>query len=129
MGEQVHVKKMESELRNMFGDNDIMGSPHFLGGSMTAKLGYDLVMDLAFGGSNGPTFYGFKLNIFNRLTGDAIVSKYIPFVTIIGLVDDGKGNPISPTYSSYEGKWNFDIQDYERWEIADSVIGYVSVFK
>lgn len=121
----------EKEMRQMFGDTDIIAEPKFIGKTMLGKLDDELRVKLQFISTNTPKHYdALRVSIINRTDG-VVDTETIKFGDTIGLRKDNSGNTIHPYIweNNNQGMWYTSVTLSEKAQIADSILDYVGMYQ
>lgn len=121
----------EQEMRQMFGDTDIIQDAKFVGKTMLGKLDEDLRVKLQF----VDTFISGQYNavratIINRTDG-VIDQETFKFRDIIGPYRKKSGDLVDPHMWEYNNKpeWYTPLTMSLKAQIADTVLDYVSLYQ
>lgn len=121
----------EKEMRQMFGDTDIIAEPKFIGKTMLGKLDDELRVKLQFVSTQISKHYdAIQMSIINRTDG-VIDKQTMLFGDIIGQkVLHGTPN-VNPYMweNNNQGMWYTPVTLSEKAHIADSVLDYVGMYQ
>ena len=122
----------ESEMRLMFGENDLLTDMKFVGKTLLGKLDEDKLLKLQFVSTGTSDKYDAILaTVLNKNEG-AVDKQTFRFSDIIGMYNRGNGyDPISPHMWEYDGKpeWYTKISNSQKREIASTVLEYAEMFQ
>lgn len=120
----------EKEMRQMFGDSDILHDAKFVGKTMLAKLDDDLRVKLQFIASHvSGQFDTVQMSIINRT--DGVVDKQnFKFSDIIGKCLRPGREPLDYHMWEYNNKpeWYTPISLTDKARIADTVLDYAAMY-
>lgn len=121
----------ETQMRNMFADNDILSDMKFTGKTMLARLDDEKLLKCQFvttGVSN--QYSAVMLSVINK--DDGVVDKEIfRFSDIVGMYNRGNGlEPIEPHMWEYNGKpeWYTPLSKAQIKDIGRTVLEYAEMF-
>lgn len=121
----------EKELRQMFGDNEIIQEPKIIGKTLLGKLDDELRVKLQFISTGIAKHYdAIQVSIINRTEG-VIDKQNIRFGDVIGLKDN-HGTPNCLPYmweDDNKGMWYTPISITEKARIGDTVLDYVGMYQ
>lgn len=121
----------EQEMRQMFGDTDIIQDAKFVGKTMLGKLDDDLRVKLEFVATHiAGEFNAVRATVINRTDG-VIDQQTFKFRDIIGPYHKKSGNLIDPHMWTYADKseWYTPLTASLKARIADTVLDYVSLYQ
>jgi len=122
----------EKEMRQMFGDTDIIAEPKFVGKTMIGKLDDDLRVKMQFISTQISKHYdAIQLSIINRTDG-VIDKQTMLFGDIIGARNtqiSGRVNPYMWEEGIGKAYWYTPITLSEKAQIADTVLDYVGMYQ
>ena len=121
----------EKEMRQMFGDSDIIHDAKFVGRTMLGKLNDDLRVKLEFIATHiSGQFNAVKASIINRTEG-VVDQQVFKFADIIGAYNRPGMSPIAPHMWEYASKpeWYTPVTLSQKAQIADRVLDYSSMFQ
>lgn len=122
----------ESELRQMFTDNDIIHDPKIVGKTLLGKLDDDLRVKLQFFSTGTAGHYdAILIAILNRTEG-AVDRTVMTFCDILSS-KNGCGTPNRYPYiweqSCHKADWYSPLSVTEKAQIADAVLDYVGMYQ
>lgn len=121
----------EKEMRQMFGDSDILHDAKFVSKTMLAKLDDDLRVKLQFTASHvSGQFDTVQMSIINRT--DGVVDKQnFKFSDIIGKCIRPGREPLDYHMWEYNNKpeWYTPISLTDKARIADTVLDYAAMYQ
>ena len=122
----------ESELRLMFGNNNIINDPKIVGRTLLGKLDDDLRVKLQCVSTGISKHYNaIQISILNRTDG-VVDKETMRFGDIIGLKND-HGTPSVYPYmweeSNSKAYWYTPVSISEKAQIADTVLDYVGMYQ
>lgn len=121
----------EKEMRQMFGDSDIIHDAKFVGRTMLGKLDDDLRVKLEFIATHiSGQFNAVKASIINRTEG-VVDQQVFKFADIIGAYNRPGMSPIAPHMWEYASKpeWYTPVTLSQKAQIADRVLDYISMYQ
>ena len=121
----------EKEMRQMFGDSDIIHDAKFVGRTMLGKLDDDLRVKLEFIATHiSGQFNAVKASIINRTEG-VVDQQVFKFADIIGAYNRPGMSPIAPHMWEYAAKpeWYTPVTLSQKAQIADRVLDYISMYQ
>ena len=121
----------EKEMRQMFGDTDIIAEPKFIGKTMLGKLDDELRVKLQFVSTHISKQYdAIQMSVINRTDG-VIDKQTMLFGDIIGQkVLHGTPNVYPYMWeNNNQGMWYTPVTLSEKAQIADSVLDYVGMYQ
>lgn len=121
----------EQEMRQMFGDTDIIQDAKFVGKTMLGKLDDDLRVKLEFVATHiAGEFNAVRATMINRTDG-VIDQETFKFRDIIGPYRKKSGDLIDPHMWTYADKseWYTPLTASLKAQIADTVLDYVSLYQ
>lgn len=121
----------EKEMRQMFGDTDVISEPKFVGKTMLGKLDDELRVKLQFISTHISKHYdAIQMSIINRTDG-VIDKQTMLFGDIIGQ-KTLHGTPNVNPYmweDNNKGMWYSPVSLSEKAQIADAVLDYVGMYQ
>ena len=121
----------EQEMRQMFGNTDIIQDAKFVGKTMLGKLDDDLRVKLEFVATHiAGEFNAVRATMINRTDG-VIDQQTFKFRDIIGPYHKKSGDLIDPHMWTYADKseWYTPLTASLKARIADTVLDYVSLYQ
>ena len=121
----------EKEMRNLFGNRELLQDAHFCGRTCLARLDEDLRVKLMFRTTAIAGQYdAIKLSIINRTDG-VVDQQLFRFSDIIGKQIRNGRDAIEPHIWEYDGKpsWYLPITQANRTQIADTILDYVGMYQ
>lgn len=121
----------EQQMRQMFGNTDIIKEPKFTGKTMLGKLDDELRVKLQFISTFiGGQYNAVRATLINRTDG-AIDKETFKFSDIIGMQKRVNLNEIEPHIWEDNGKakWYLPITAAEKAQIADTVLAYIGMYQ
>ena len=121
----------EQEMRQMFGDADIIQDAKFVGRTMFGKLDDDLRVKLEFTATHiGGQYNAVRTTVINRTDG-VIDQQTFKFRDIIGPYHKKSGDLIDPHMWTYADKseWYTPLTASLKARIADTVLDYVALYQ
>ena len=121
----------EQELRKLFADGTVIGSPTFAGRACLGTLGKDLRARVQFVTSGHADHYdAIKLAVINRTDG-VVDQQLFRFSDIIGQQAVEGRDPINPHIWDYNGRleWYRPISQEQRSQIANTILDYVGMYQ
>lgn len=121
----------EKEMRQMFGDSDIIHDAKFVGRTMLGKLDDDLRVKLEFIATHiSGQFNAVKASVINRTEG-VVDQQVFKFADIIGAYNRPGMSPIDPHMWEYAAKpeWYTPVTLSQKAQIADRVLDYISMYQ
>jgi hypothetical protein len=121
----------EKEMRQMFGDSDILQEAKFTGKTMLAKLDDELRIKLQFTASYiGGQFDSIQMTVINRMDG-VVDKQQFKFSDIIGKFTRPGREPLDYHMWEYQGKpeWYTPISLTDKARIADAVLDYAAMYQ
>lgn len=121
----------EQQLRQMFGDTDIIKDAKFTGKTMLGKLDDELRVKMQFvtTGTIGE-YTAIRASIINRKDG-VVDQQTFKFADIIGLKPHGIRGKEEPYMWEYNNQpeWYTPVTLAEKAKIADTVLDYVGMYQ
>lgn len=121
----------EKEMRQMFGDSDIIHDAKFVGRTMLGKLDDDLRVKLEFIATHiSGQYNAVKASVINRTEG-VVDQQVFKFADIIGAYNRPGMSPINPHMWEYAAKpeWYTPVTLSQKVQIADRVLDYISMYQ
>ena len=121
----------EKEMRNFFGNSELLQDAHFCGRTCLARLDEDLRVKLQLTTTGIIDQYdAIKLSIINRTDG-VVDQQLFHFSDIIGKQLRNGRDAIKPHIWEYDGKpsWYLPITQVNRTQIADTILDYVGMYQ
>lgn len=121
----------EQQMRQMFGDTDIIQNAKFVGKTMLGKLDDELRVKLQFISTRTSGQYDtVQATIINRTEG-VIDKENFKFADIIGPYKRQGLSDLDPHMWDYGGKseWYTPITLAQKAQIADTVLDYISMYQ
>ena len=122
----------EGELRLMFGNNNIIHDPKFVGRMLLGGLDDDLRVKLQFVSTGISKHYdAIQVSILNRTEG-VVDKETMLFGDIIGTKNtqiSGRVNPYIWEESVGKAYWYTPVSISEKAQIADTVLDYVGMYQ
>ena len=121
----------EKEMRNFFGNSELLQDAHFCGRTCLARLDEDLRVKLQLTTTGIIDQYdAIKLSIINRTDG-VVDQQLFRFSDIIGKQLRNGKDAIEPHIWEYDGKpsWYLPITRVNRTQIADTILDYVGMYQ
>lgn len=121
----------EKEMRNFFGNSELLQDAHFCGRTCLARLDEDLRVKLQLTTTGIIDQYdAIKLSIINRTDG-VVDQQLFRFSDIIGKQIRNGRDAIEPHIWEYDGKhsWYLPITQANRTQIADTILDYVGMYQ
>lgn len=121
----------EKEMRNFFGNSELLQDAHFCGRTCLARLDEDLRVKLQLTTTGIIDQYdAIKLSIINRTDG-VVDQQLFRFSDIIGKQLRNGKDAIEPHIWEYDGKlsWYLPITQVNRTQIADTILDYVGMYQ
>lgn len=121
----------EKEMRQMFGDSDIIHDAKFVGRTMLGKLDDDLRVKLEFIATHiSGKFNAIKASVINRAEG-VVDQQVFKFADIIGAYNRPGMSPIDPHMWEYAAKpeWYTPVTLSQKAQIADRVLDYIFMYQ
>ncbi len=121
----------EQEMRQMFGDTDIIQDAIFVGKTMLGRLDDDLRVKLQFISTHTSGHYDtIQATIINRTEG-VIDKQNFRFADIIGSFSRPGLSSIDPHMWEYNAKpeWYTPVTLSQKAQIADTVLDYIAMYQ
>ena len=121
----------EKEMRNFFGNSELLQDAHFCGRTCLARLDEDLRVKLQLTTTGIIDQYdAIKLSIINRTDG-VVDQQLFRFSDIIGKQIRNGRDAIEPHIWEHDGKpsWYLPITQANRTQIADTILDYVGMYQ
>ena len=121
----------EKEMRDFFGNSELLQDAHFCGRTCLARLDEDLRVKLQLTTTGIIDQYdAIKLSIINRTDG-VVDQQLFRFSDIIGKQIRNGRDAIEPHIWEYDGKpsWYLPITHADRTQIADTILDYVGMYQ
>lgn len=121
----------EKEMRDFFGNSELLQDAHFCGRTCLARLDEDLRVKLQLTTTGIIDQYdAIKLSIINRTDG-VVDQQLFHFSDIIGKQLRNGRDAIEPHIWEYDGKpsWYLPITRADRTQIADTILDYVGMYQ
>lgn len=121
----------EREMRQMFGDTDIIQDAKFVGKTMLGKLDDDLRIKLEFIATHiSGKYNAVKASIINRTDGSVDLQVF-KFADIIGKFKTPCSDLVDPHMWDYGNKseWYTPVTLTQKAQIADRILDYVSMYQ
>ena len=122
----------ESQMRSMFGWNDLLTDMKFTGNTMLGKLDNDKLLKCQFvtTGESGK-YTAVQASIINK--NDGVIDKEtFRFSDIVGMYNRGNGiDPIAPHMWEYNGKpeWYTPLSNPQIKEIGSTILDYAEMYQ
>ena len=122
----------EKEMRQMFGDTDVISEPKFVGKTMLGKLDDELRVKLQFVSTGIAKHYdAIQVSILNRTDG-LVDRETMLFGDIIGVKNtniSGRVNPYMWEEGVGKAYWYTPVTASDKALIADTVLDYVGMYQ
>ena len=121
----------EQQMRQMFGDTDIIREPKFIGKTMIGKLDDELLVKLQFISSFNSTEYtAVQASVINRTEG-VVDNQTFEFSDLIGIQIFDSGEKVEPHMWERGGNsdWFIPVTDAQKEQIACAVLDYVGMYQ
>lgn len=122
----------ETVMRFLFENAEFVSDKKFIGKTMIGKLDDNKLVKFQFVSTVVQNSYNaINVSIINKDEG-LVDEQTIKFSDVIGMHDPGNDfEPVEPQMLEYRGKtrWSTDLDGLEMRRIANTVIGYVELFR